>query len=285
MTAARARLFPDPALAVTVAALWAVLALSVIYPLLMLAGSAFVDEGRPALAPLLNVLQKPGTQRAFVNSLLLGLLVGIVGTVLGFLFAFTVSRANLKPGWVRVIDALTLLPLISPPFTTSIAFIFSFGPRGLITYELLGMRGTNVYGLASTLAAEVLTYFPIAYLALRPVLAAIGGNLEEMAFSLGSSRLHVFRTVTVPLALPGLANAFLLLFAASLADFATPLILAGNSFPVLPTEAYLQITGLFDLKGGAAMSLLLLVPATLVYVVQRVWVERRFYVTVTGKGA
>ena len=90
-----------------------------------------------------------------------------------------------------------MLPLISPPFTTSIAFIFSFGPRGLITYELLGMRGTNVYGLSSTLAAEVLTYFPIAYLTLRPVLAAIGGNLEEMAFSLGSSRLNVFRTVTL----------------------------------------------------------------------------------------
>jgi iron(III) transport system permease protein len=129
----------------------------------------------------------------------------------------------------------------------------------------------------------VLTYFPIAYLALRPVLAAIGGNLEEMAFSLGSSRFNVFRTVTLPLALPGLANAFLLLFAASLADFATPLILAGNAFPVLPTEAYLQITGLFDLKGGAAMSLLLLVPAALVYFVQRTWVERGHYVTIGGK--
>ena len=93
----------------------------------------------------------------------------------------------------------------------------------------------------------------------------------------------MFRTVTLPLALPGLANAFLLLFAASLADFATPLILAGNSFPVLPTEAYLQITGLFDLKGGAVMSLLLLVPAALVYFVQRYWVERGHYVTISGK--
>ena len=97
-----------------------------------------------------------------------------------------------------LIDAATLLPLISPPFTTSISFIFSFGPRGLITYDLLGLKGTNVYGLASTLAAEVLTYFPIAYLTLRPVLSGIGGNLEEMAFSLGSRRLHVFRTVTLP---------------------------------------------------------------------------------------
>jgi len=283
MKVVRARIVRDPALLVTVTVLWLLLALFVIYPLLMLAGTAFAEDGRPALGPLMSVLAKPGTQRAFVNSLLLGTLVGIIGTVLGFLFAFTVSRTNLPPAWVRLIDAMTLLPLISPPFTTSIAFIFSFGPRGLISYELLGMRGTNVYGLTSTLAAEVLTYFPIAYLTLRPVLAAIGGNLEEMAFSLGSSRLHAFRTVTLPLALPGLANAFLLLFAASLADFATPLILAGNTFPVLPTEAYLQIIGLFDLKGGAAMSLLLLVPATFVYVVQRVWVERGYFVTISGK--
>src|SRR6185295_45357 len=163
--AVRPRLVRDPALLVTIVALWALLALFVIYPLLMLAATAFVDEGGLALGPLASVLRKPGTQRAFVNSLLLGTLVGVIGTALGFLFAFTVSRANLARHWVRVIDAMTLLPLISPPFTTSIAFIFSFGPRGLITYELFGMRGTNVYGLSSTLAAEVLTYFPIAYLA------------------------------------------------------------------------------------------------------------------------
>src|SRR3954462_12058396 len=245
---AHPRTLRDPALLVTIVALWVLLALFVIYPLLMLAGTAFIEEGRPALGLLASVLAKPGTQRAFLNSLLLGTLVGVFGTALGFLFAFTVSRANLKPGWVRVIDAMTLLPLVSPPFTTSIAFIFSFGPRGLITHDLLGLSNVSVYGLPSTLGAEVLTYFPLAYLTLRPILAGIDGSIEDMAFSLGASRWHVFRTVTVPLAVHGIANAFLLLFAASLADFATPLILAGNNFPVLPTEAYLQITGMFDLS-------------------------------------
>jgi iron(III) transport system permease protein len=161
--------------------------------------------------------------------------------------------------------------------------IFSFGPRGLITYHVLGIKGFTVYGLGSTLFSETLTYFPIAYLTLKPVLAGIDPNVEDMALSLGSSRWRVFRTVTLPLAVPGFANAFLLLFAASLADFATPLILAGNSFPVLPTQAYLQITGLFDLKGGAVLSVALLVPALAVYLLQRYWVSRRYYVTVTGK--
>ena len=161
--------------------------------------------------------------------------------------------------------------------------IFSFGPRGLITYDVLGLKGVSVYGLTSTLLAETLTYFPIAYLTLRPCWPGSTPTWRTWRFSLGASRWRVFRTVTLPLTIPGLANAFLLLFAASLADFATPLILAGNSFPVLPTQAYLQITGLFDLTGGAVLSFALLLPAFAVFLLQRAWVARPRYVTVTGK--
>ncbi len=252
----------DPALWVTVLVLWALLALFILYPLARLAWLAFVDGGRLSLGQAWAVLGDPNHRHAFFNSLLLAALVGVGGTALGFLFAYTAARAGLGRGWLAALDAATLLPLVSPPFTTAIAMIFSFGPRGLITYHLLGIKGATAYGLHSTLFAETLTYFPIAYLTMRPILAAIDPNVEDMAFSLGSSRWRVFRTVTLPLAAPGFANAFLLLFAASLADFATPLILAGNTFPVLPTQAYLQITGLFDFKGGAVLSFALLVPVT-----------------------
>jgi iron(III) transport system permease protein len=265
--------------------LWALLALFVVYPLAALFARIFSDEGGFGVAGALAILADANQQRAFWNSLLLASLVGLSGTALGFLFAFTAARARLPRWLATAIDAAVLLPLVSPPFTAAIALIFSFGPRGLITYELLGIKGFTVYGLGSTLLSEALTYFPIAYLTLRPILAAIDSNIEGMALSLGASRWRVFRTVTLPLCIPGIANAFLLLFAASLADFATPLILAGNSFPVLPTQAYLQITGLFDLRGGAVLSFALLVPALAVFLLQRYWVGRRIYVTVTGKGA
>jgi iron(III) transport system permease protein len=281
--AATPRAARDPALLATVVVLWALLALFVLFPLAALLLRSFVDDGHVSLGPLLTILGDPNHRRAFVNSLLLAALVGASGTLLGFLFAFTATRVRLPPAWRAILDAATLLPLISPPFTTSIAIIFSFGPRGLITYHLLGLTGGSAYGLHTTLLSEALTYFPIAYLTLKPILAAIDANVEDMAYSLGASRWRVFRTVTLPLAVPGFANAFLLLFAASLADFATPLILAGNSFPVLPTQAYLQITGLFDFKGGAVLSFVLLVPAAIVYLLQRYWVGRSYYVTVTGK--
>jgi iron(III) transport system permease protein len=265
--------------------IWLLLLLFVVYPLAMLLQRAVFDNGALSLGTLSAALKSSSNFRALRNSLELAALVGIAGTAVGFVFAFTVERVRLGAGLRWLVDRSTFLPLISPPFTTSIAIVFSFGPRGLITYDLLGLQDVKVYGLASTFAAETLTYFPIAYLALRPMLASISNSLEEASFSLGASRWRAFRTVTLPLALPGLANAFLLLFGSSLADFATPLILAGSDFPVLPTEAYLQITGMFDLRGGAILSLLLLVPAGIVFLAQEWLVAGRSYTTVTGKAS
>ncbi|MCC7325924.1 MAG: iron ABC transporter permease [Burkholderiales bacterium] len=280
-----ARLRAEPALALAIAILWVLIALFIVYPIAMLLARVFVEDGHFTLTGIAAVLTDRHQVVAFWNSLLLGTLVGVIGTAFGFIFAFAATRCRLSPTLIRLIDVAVLLPLVSPPFTMAIGYIFSFGARGLITYDLLGIKGAGVYGMTSTMTAEAATYFPIAYLALRPMIAAIDSNIEGMALSLGASRWRVFRTVTLPLCIPGLANSFLLLFAASLADFATPLILAGNQFPVLPTQAFLQITGLFDLRGGAALSLMLLVPALLVFVAQRYWVGRGHYVTVTGKGA
>jgi iron(III) transport system permease protein len=276
-------LLKDPILLFTLVILWGLLFLFILFPLLRLFMKTFEEGGHFSLVNILNVIGDPNQRQALWNSLLLASLVGLCGTVLGFLFAFTAVRTNLSKAWILLLDGAIILPLISPPFTTAIAMIFSFGPRGLITYEIFGIKQFTVYGLHSTLFSETITFFPIAYLTLKAIIAGIDPNVEDMAFSLGSSRWRVFWTVTLPLTVPGLANAFLLLFAASLADFATPLILAGNSFPVLPTQAYLQITGLFDLKGGAVLSFVLLVPAFIVFLLQRFWVSRRYYVTISGK--
>lgn len=275
----------DPlTLAITVG-LWLALGLFILFPLYKLLHLTFMSEGTLTLDLINRVLSRKGNRVAFFNSLKLGTYVALLSTGFGFIFAFTQTRANLARGWRWFIDAIIVLPLISPPFTSALSILFSFGPRGVLTYQLLGIEGASVYGLWSTLMAETLTYLPLAYLTLRGVLANINPSVEDAAFSMGGSRWHVFRTVTLPLAVPGVANSLLLVFSASLADFATPLVLAGHQFPVLPTQAYLQITGLFDLRGGAALSFILLVPSLLVFVLQRYWVSRKSYVTVTGKSS
>src|SRR4029453_9266240 len=140
----------DPAVAVAVFALWALLALFVLYPLATLLARVLFDHGTFTTAGIAAVLTDKHQIRAFWNSLLLARLAGIGGTLIGFLFAFTAARGRLPRPLLTAIDAAVLLPLVSPPFTTAIAMIFSFGPRGLITYELLGLKGVTVYGLTTT---------------------------------------------------------------------------------------------------------------------------------------
>lgn len=272
----------DRALLPALIAIWLALGLFVLYPLLRLFLVTFVTDGRLSFANVAAVLGNWYDRRAFLNSLWLATAVSLSGTFLGYLYAFAVTRIPM-PFWLKgALGAVTTLPLISPPFTSSIALTLSLGPNGMLL-KLLGLGHLNFYGFWGTWISETLTYFPVAFLTLTAVLAAIDPNLEDAGLSLGATPGRVFRTVTFPLSTPGIANAVLLLFASSLADFATPLVLGGHSFPVLPTQAYLQITGLYDLRGGAALSFLLLLPAMAVYLAQRFWVGKKSYVTISGK--
>jgi len=123
----------------------------------------------------------------------------------------------------------------------------------------------------------------VAYITLRGVLESISPTLEDAALDLGGTRSKVFRRVTLPLAFPGIASAMLVLFVETLADFGNPLILAGSQFPILSVQAYLQITGMYDLPKGSALALILLVPSISIFFLQKYWVSKKRYVTITGK--
>ena len=282
MTSSASSANKDVATKLTVIMLWLLLAVFVLYPLCRLFATTFWVDGHFTFENLRPFMDNWYDRRSAVNSILLGCSVGAAGTVLGFIFAFVTTRMNL-PTWLKFgISALTILPLISPPFTSSIALTLLLGPNGMVL-QLFGLDNFNFYGFWGTFISETLTFFPVAFMTISTILARIDPNLEDAAYSLGASSSEVFRSVTLPLAVPGIANAFLLVFSCSLADFATPQVLGGHSFPVLPTQAYLQITGMYDFKGGAALSFMLLIPALIVYALQHYWVSRKIYVTVSGK--
>lgn len=266
----------------TVVMLWLFLGVFVLYPLCRLFAMTFWVDGNFTFENLRPFLDNWYDRRSAVNSILLGCSVGLAGTALGFIFAFVTTRLNL-PTWLKfALSAITILPLISPPFTSSIALTLLLGPNGMVL-QFFGLDNFNFYGFWGTFISETLTFFPVAFMTISTILARIDPNLEDAAYSLGASSSEVFRTVTLPLAAPGIANAFLLVFSCSLADFATPQVLGGHSFPVLPTQAYLQITGMYDFKGGAALSFMLLIPALVVYALQHYWVSKKSFVTVSGK--
>lgn len=221
----------------------------------------------------------PVMRQVFWNTIQMGLLSSVLGTLLGFIFAFAMVRCQI-PG-ARLVHLIAMVPTVSPPFAIALSTILLFGRNGFITRQLLGMD-YNVYGMHGLVFVQVITFFTVSYLILRAMLERLNPAMEEAAESLGAGRLHVFRTVILPLLIPGLAGSVLLLFVESLADLGNPMFIAGN-LNVLSTQIFLSVIGEYDYQKASALSLVLLVPTLVVFLVQRYYVNRRSYISVTGK--
>lgn len=276
------RTLRDPVLAAIVLIVLASLVAFIVWPLLSVVSQSFRKEGGVwTFEVYREVASSAYIRQAFYNSLLMSVLTSLVGTVMGFLFAFAVTRADVP--FKRTLNAIAIIPIVSPPFIGALAIIMLFGNNGLVTWSILRINNFPIYGFRGLFVAQVVTFFPVAYLTLKGTLESMNPVLEDAAFDLGGSRPKVFLRVTLPLAIPGIASSLLVLFIETLADFGNPLVLAGSRFPILSVQAYLQITGMYDLPKGASLSVLLLVPTITAFFIQKHWVERKRYVTVTGK--
>lgn len=278
----------DPVLFVGLLAAGAFILAFIVYPLVrVIVQGFFARNGQFSLEYFSRYLQ-PSYARAYWDILFwtieMGVLAAFGSTILGFLFAYTVVRCQIP--FKGLVHALTLLPTISPPFAIALSTILLFGRSGFVTRDLLHIRfgpGVNdIYGLDGIIFCQIITFFSIAYLILRGLLERIDPSMEEAALSLGASKWHIFRTVTLPLLTPGIAASFLLMFVESLADLGNPILIGGN-ITVLSTQIWIAINGEHDQQKGAALSLVLLLPTLTVYILQRYWVSRRSYIAVTGK--
>lgn len=271
----------DPILLALIAIIFAAILLFVVYPLIMVFIASLQDRGQWTLANYALIGERRLYRNALWNSLSVSALVGLIGVLIGYVAAFVLTRLNV-PG-KRLLHYLMIVPIISPPFVSAVSIVFLFGNNGLVTRQLLGLQDFSIYGFHGVVWSQIFTFAPIAYLSLRGVLASISPTLEDAALNIGASRWQVFWKVTFPLSLPGVASAFLVVFIESMADFGNPLVLAGAAFPMLAPQAYLEITGSFNLARGAMLSVILLLPSITAFAIQRYWIAKRQYVTVTGK--
>ena len=268
----------------------ALLALLVLYPLMRMGLGAF-QTPRGVFAPVLFLdrlfderIWRPGG--VFANTVLLGLASAASSTAIALAFALVTDRTDL-PGR-GMLRALSVLPIITPPFVVGLAVILLMGRNGAINHLLesvFGFEGGRwIYGFPGIWFAQTLSFAPVAYLILVGVLRGVDPALEEAALTLRANPARIFRTVTLPLALPGIANAFLIGFIESLADFGNPLLLGGD-FQVLATSIYFAIVGARQDGGQAAvLGLILLAMMRAVFAVQRRALGERGFVTITGKG-
>ena len=221
-----------------------------------------------------------------LNSVFMATIVGALTTILGLVFALLVTRTNLR--FRRIIRAMSVLPIITPPFVIGLAIILLFGLSGIVTTffaDLFGVAPTRwIYGLPGIVLAQTLAYTPIAFLVLIGVVESISPSLEEAGQTLRAKPLQVFETISLPLMRPGIANAFLLGFIESMVDFGNPLVLGGN-YDVLSTEIFFAIVGAQYDQGRAAVLAIVLLSFTLMaFYIQRFWLGKKSYTTITGKG-
>lgn len=276
------KIWRDPMLLTTIIFLIITLSIFIIYPLYSVLKVSFIENQGFSMNAYLKVLRDIDFRKTFLNTLLLGTTVGILATLIGFIFAY--ADAYMRSHFKRLFKIVSILPVISPPFVLALSAIMLFGQFGLVTRQLLGITNFNIYGFKGVVMVQTMTFFPVAYLLLIGLLNRIDPSLEEAARNMGASRWKTFRTVTLPLMLPGLANAFLLTFIEVVADFSNPMVIGGN-FSTLATKIYMQAIGNYDMSGGAAIAVVLLCLSILLFVVEKFWLEKKSYVTVTGKAS
>ena len=271
----------QPVLLFAVLASIALLVLFVIYPLGKVLLFSLTDEaGNFSLSPLLSLFSTPRYLATFGRTMLLGVVVAVIATFIGYIFAFTITRTNVPcKGFLKTIATL---PILSPPFILSLSIIFLFGKQGLITNSLLHITDNDVYGMGSLVVVQVISFFPIAYMTLSGILSSIDASVEDAACNMGASRWHTFWTVTFPLSLPGIISGCLLVFIQSLEDFSNPATIGGD-FTTLSVEVYQIINGTYDMRKGSVLALLMLAPAMVAFLLNKDWVNKKSFVTVTGK--
>ncbi|MFS1512579.1 ABC transporter permease [Chengkuizengella sp. SCS-71B] len=238
------------------------------------------DEGVLDFSLIVETFSSSFFLKTLWNSIQLGIMSAIFGTIIGFIFAYAVTRTEMKGK--KFFNLVALLPIISPPFVIALSVILLFGRNGIISNGLFGFDDSNVYGLRSLVFIQTLGFFPIAYLNLKGVLESIDSSVEDAALNLGASRWKVFSTITLPLAVPGILSSLLLVFIKAIEDFGNPMVIAGE-YQTLAVQAYLQITGMYDLRAGSFYAVALLLPSLTAYFIQKYWISKKSYVTVTGK--
>ena len=186
----RKKLMADPILVTTIVVLVAFLTLFILYPLaILLVDSVYGPETGLTLSIFQRIFQMPSFRQAIVNTLKVGLTVGILSTLIGLLFAYVEVYVKVRTKFTAgLFQVVSMLPVVSPPFVLSLSMIMLFGKAGIITRYLLKIYDNSVYGFGGIAVVQTLTFYPVCYMMLTGLLKNIDPSLEEAARDMGASR-------------------------------------------------------------------------------------------------
>ncbi len=251
-------------------ALAAYLCVTLVLPLYVLLSKSVQDKDGAfvGVANFARYFDDPAMLQSLGNTAYVAILGTFITLVLAFLFAYALTRTRM-PGrsFFRVIG---LVPLLAPSLLPGLALVYLFGNQGIFKSLLLGHE---IYGPIGIIIGEVFFAFPHALIILVTALSVADARLYEAAESLRAKPWRIFLTVTLPGCRYGLVSAALVVFTLIFTDFGVPKVI-GGSYNVLATDVYRQVIGQFNFQMGAVVGLILLAPAVLSFLADRI-VQRR----------
>ena len=219
-------------------------------------------------ANFLEYFSTPALTYSINNSFFIAIISTIITVTLAFTYAYALMRSRM---WgKKIFRAIALFPLLAPSLLPAISFVYFFGKQGIIK-GLLG--GYSIYGPIGIVMGEVFYTLPHAMMILVVALSTADARIYEAAVSLKASTLRTFFTVTLPGIKYGLISAIFVVFTLVITDFGIPKVIGGQ-FNVLAVDIYKQVIWQQNFEMGAVVSVVLLIPAVLAFVVDRI-VQRK----------
>jgi iron(III) transport system permease protein len=240
-------------------------------PLLQILKTSILTETTATFNNYVEYFGKARIRRSLYNSFYVAGITTAVTTLMAFFVAYAMTRTTIKGK--TFYKAVSSLPLMAPSVVQALALISLFGRNGLITNWVGGKW--DIYGAVGIIISEIFYCFPYALLILITTLSAVDTRLNEAAESLGAGPLTVFWKVTVPSARYGIFSAAALSFNLTITDFGNPIVIGGD-YNVLATEIYTQVEGMQRFDLGATISVILLIPAVLAFVLNNYFTKRNY---------
>ena len=211
----------------------------------------------------------PALRSSIQNSFLTSGLTTLIVIPLAFGFAYALTRSCMP--FKGLFKLIALVPILVPSLLPGIGLVYLFGKQGVLTPLLMG---EDIYGPIGIVMASTFFTFPHAFLIILTALSISDARLYEAAEALRASRFRIFRTVTLPGARYGLISAAFVVFTLVITDFGVPKVI-GGTFNVLALDIYKQVIGQQNFQIGAVVSVVLLLPATVAFTVDRIASRRQ----------
>ena len=251
----------------------------IVYPFAKLFYQSFFPKGGAfSLSNYAKFFSKKYYMMGLRNSMLICVCTTILGTLIGIPMAYISTRFNI---WgKRIINMAVVLSMLSPPFIGAYSWILLLGRAGFITklLEKLGIEIGSIYGFQGILLVFTLKLFPYVYMYVSTALKNFDSSLEEASESLGVHGFKRIWHVTLPVIMPTILSAALIVFMTSLADFGTPMLI-GEGFKTLPVMIYERYLSEVSSNASFAstLSVVIVCCSLLVLAIQKIIIARKNY--------